>query len=289
MMSTARRLREILDRQTPTVVPLALDPISARWAEAAGFEALYLGGGTMGYAKTATEANLSLTQMVQAGIEIGAVSRLPVILDGTSGWGDPMHIHHTMAMAEAAGFAAIEIEDQLVPRRAHHHIGIEHLIPAELMVQKIQEAVAARQDPDFVIIARTNALRSAGVDEAIRRAEAYREAGADVLYLLHKEVEQARIVGERVEGPLLYPWWAGPAAPGEMSIDELGQLGFRLIVDGGTPFFAAQKALRLSYEALAKGLPDPTIGSDHAAEERLVHTVIGLQKLLDIERRTVEH
>src|SRR5271165_3861695 len=165
MMSTARRLREILDRQTPTVVPLALDPISARWAEAAGFEALYLGGGTMGYAKTATEANLSLTQMVQAGIEIGAVSRLPVILDGTSGWGDPMHIHHTMAMAEAAGFAAIEIEDQLVPRRAHHHIGIEHLIPAELMVQKIQEAVAARQDPDFVIIARTNALRSAGVDE----------------------------------------------------------------------------------------------------------------------------
>ena len=287
-MSGARRLRELLDRGSPVVVPLALDPISARWAEAAGFEVLYLGGGTLGYQKTATEANISLTQMVQAGVEIGAASELPVILDGTCGWGDPMHMHHTVAMAEAAGFAAIEIEDQLVPRRAHHHVGIEHLIPTELMVAKIQESVAARRDPDFVIIARTNACRTDDAEEALRRCEAYRAAGADVIYPLHRETEQARFIGERFDGPLLYAWWAGPTRDGEMGLDELGRLGYRLVVDGGTPFFAAQKALRLCYEALAKGLPDPTIGADHFAEERLVHQVIDLPKLLDVELRTVE-
>jgi 2-methylisocitrate lyase-like PEP mutase family enzyme len=82
--------------------------------------------------------------MCQAGLEIRTVCPLPLILDGACGWGDPMHIHRTIAMTEAAGFCAIEIEDQILPKRAHHHIRIEHMIPQELMVAKIAEAVAAR-------------------------------------------------------------------------------------------------------------------------------------------------
>jgi 2-methylisocitrate lyase-like PEP mutase family enzyme len=123
MKTGAARLRELIRREVPAVVPLVLDPISAKMAQAAGFEALYLGGGTLGYVKTCTEANLTLTQMAQTGLEIRAASDLPLILDGACGYGDPMHLHHTIAMAEAAGFAAIEIEDQLLPKRAHHHIG----------------------------------------------------------------------------------------------------------------------------------------------------------------------
>ena len=185
MKSGAARLRELIARDLPPVVPLVLDPISAKLAQGAGFEALYLGGGTLGYVKTCTEANLTLTQLAQTGLEIRAACDLPLILDGACGWGDPMHLHHTIAMSEAAGFAAIEIEDQLLPKRAHHHIGIEHLIPMDLMVHKIREAVAARRDPDFVIIGRTNACRTDGLDEALRRAEAYRRAGADMLLVLH--------------------------------------------------------------------------------------------------------
>jgi methylisocitrate lyase len=290
-LSGPARLRALLARESPTVVPLALDPIMARMAEAAGFEALYLGGGTLGYLKTGTEANLSLTQLVQTGVEMRAASQLPIILDGTCGWGDPMHMHHTMAMAEAAGFAAIEIEDQLVPRRAHHHIDIEHTIPMELMVEKIKEAVAARRDSDFVIVARTNALRSISMDEALRRAEAYKRAGADVIYVLQLKVnapEEIRTIGERLQGqgPLFYGMLAGLGNIG-MSVEELGSLGFKLISDGSTAFLARQKALRLSYEALAKGLPDPTIGDDYLGETREVHKVIDLRKLLDIELRTV--
>jgi 2-methylisocitrate lyase-like PEP mutase family enzyme len=287
MISRAARLRELMQRDDPVVGPLVLDPISARMAEATGFEYGYLGGGAMGYVKTATEANLSLIELVHAGLEIHAATTLPLIMDGTCGWGDPMHVHHTIAMTETAGFAAIEIEDQLLPKRAHHHVDREHLIPSELMVDKIKEAVAARRDPDFVIIGRTNACRTDGVDEGLRRAEAYKRAGADMLLILPRDPEQARIIGERIEGPLFYMMLAGPASIG-MSLQELGALGYKVVVDAMTPFFARQKALRLCYEALAAGLPDPTVGAEYREEVRRVHEVIDLEKLLDIERRTVE-
>ena len=114
----------------PVVAPNVFNALTARLAEAAGFQALYLGGGPLGYLKCITEANISLPEMVDVGIEIRTTSRLPLVLDGTCGWGDPMHMHRTIAMSEAAGFAGIEIEDQPLPKRAHHHIGIEHLIAA---------------------------------------------------------------------------------------------------------------------------------------------------------------
>ena len=81
-----------------------------------------------------------------------AACKLPIVLDAGGGWGDPMHIQRTIALSEAAGFAAIEIEDQLLPRRVEHHVGIDHLVPTEFMVEKVKEAVAARTDPDFVIV-----------------------------------------------------------------------------------------------------------------------------------------
>src|SRR5215470_3225893 len=99
---------------------------------------------------------------------------------GICGWGASMHVGVSLKTAEAAGFCASEIEDQLLPKRAHHHVGIEHMIPQELMVAKVREAVRARKNPEFVIIARTNGVRSSNMHDALRRAEAYREAGADM-------------------------------------------------------------------------------------------------------------
>jgi 2-methylisocitrate lyase-like PEP mutase family enzyme len=281
--------RKLIAGAEPVVAPLVFDPISAKLAEAAGFRALYLGGGSMGYIKCGTEANLSLTEMAQAGIEIRTVCPLPLILDGACGWGDPMHIHRTIGMTEAAGFCAIEIEDQLLPKRAHHHVGIEHMIPRELMVAKIAEAVAARRDPDLVIIGRTNALRSEGRDEALRRGEAYHRAGADILYASGRNPEDLRFLGERLPPPLMYMTGAGGLSASPLSKSDLAALGFRLIVDPTTPFLAVHKALRQSYAALADGLPDPTLGSGAGAEQDEVHRTIGLEAMLDVERRTVEH
>lgn len=286
-LSGPATFRELIARDAPVVAPLALDPLSAKLAEHEGFEALYLGGGALGYVKTWTEANLTLTEMVQAGIEIRSATSLPLILDGTCGWGDPMHVRHTINLAEAAGFAAIEIEDQLLPKRVHHHIDIEHLIPTELMVHKIREAVTARKDPDFVIIARTNACRTDDVDTAVRRAESYRKAGADMLLILPRTPEQATAIGSRVEGPLVYMTLGGITSIG-MSLQELGGLGYKVVLDSVSPFFARQKALRLAYRAIAQGTADPTFGIDFQGEFDTLHELIGLEDLLAVERRTVE-
>ena len=284
-MSLRSRLRDTL----PITAPLVLNPLMARMAEAAGFSAGYLGGGATGYQKVALEANLNLTEMCQAALDIGAVSSLPLILDGACGYGDPMHMHRTIGMAEAAGFEAIEIEDQLMPKRAHHHIGIEHMIPMELMAAKVKEAVAARRRPEFLIIGRTNAVRASTLDDALRRGEAYRRAGADVVLLsMAHTPEQLRLIGERLGGPLMYLTGRGGLAGLGMSLKDLGALGYKIVADPSTPLWAAYAAWKKIYTELADDFGARTPATDWAAVEHEVLQVIGIDTLLAVERATVE-
>jgi 2-methylisocitrate lyase-like PEP mutase family enzyme len=279
-----------LNGSPPVTAPLVLNPLMARMVEAMGFGAGYLGGGSTGYAKVVLEANLNLSEMCQAALDIGAVSTLPLIFDAACGFGDPMHIHRTIGMAEAAGFAAIEIEDQLVPKRAHHHIGIEHMVPLELMAAKVREAVAARRYGDLLIIARTNAMRASTFDDALRRGEAYRAAGADILLLsMARTPEQLRAIAERLGGPLMYLAGRGGLAGLGLSLAELGAMGYRIVADPTTPLLAAFAAWRHVYQDLAEDFgasarADPEL----ATAERDMLEVIGLERLLDIERATVE-
>jgi 2-methylisocitrate lyase-like PEP mutase family enzyme len=245
--------REMINRAALVEAPVVFNPMSAKLAEAAGFPALYLGGGGFGYIQCITEANLTVTEMVRVGIDIRTVCRLPLILDGACGFGDPMHLHRTINMVEAAGFAAIEIEDQLLPKRAHHDIGIEHMIPAELMAAKIREAVRARRDPRFVIIGRTNALSSSTMDEAMRRAELYRNAGADMLFVTAYRVEHFRHLGERLAPPLVTLTTDSQLRRMGLTKNELTAWGFRLLVDPVTPVLVFHQALDRCYKAMAKG------------------------------------
>ncbi|PYN77599.1 MAG: carboxyvinyl-carboxyphosphonate phosphorylmutase [Candidatus Rokuibacteriota bacterium] len=284
-------LRALIQRPMPVTAPLVLNPLMARVAEAAGFPAGYLGGGSTGYQKVALEANLNVTEMCQAAVDIGAVSSLPLILDGACGYGDPMHMHRTIGMSEAAGFAAIEIEDQLVPKRAHHHIGIEHMIPMELMAAKVKEAVAARRNPDFLIVARTNAMRASDMDDALRRGEAYRKAGADLLLLsmAHKP-EQLRAIAERLGGPLMYLAGRGGLAGLGLTLADLGGLGYKIVADPSTPLLAAYAAWKKVYEELADGFGgNVKTKPDWSPVEKDMLAVIQLEKLLAIERATVEN
>src|SRR5437763_10857416 len=262
----------------PVTAPLVLNPLMARMVEAAGFPAGYLGGGATGYLKVALEANLNLTEMCQAAVDIRAVSSLPLIMDAACGYGDPMHVHRTIGMSEAAGFAAIEIEDQLVPKRAHHHIGIEHMIPIELMAAKVTEAVAARRARDFVIIARTNAMRASSMDDALRRGEAYRSAGADVLLLsMARRPEQLRAIAERLGGPLMHLAGRGGLAGLGMTLDELGALGYRIIADPTTPLLAAYAAWKKVYADLAADFGASTPVTDWSLTEKDMLDVIQLE------------
>jgi 2-methylisocitrate lyase-like PEP mutase family enzyme len=283
-------LRSKLNEPLPITAPLVLNPLMARMVESAGFSAGYLGGGSSGYQNVALEANLNLTEMCQMAVEIRAVSSLPLIFDAACGFGDPMHMHRTIGMTEAAGFEAIEIEDQLVPKRAHHHIGIEHMIPMELMAAKVREAVAVRRNPDLLIVARTNAVRASNFDDALRRGEAYRQAGADLLLLsaAHKP-EQLRAIGERLGGPLMYLAGRGGLAGSGMTLAELGGLGFKIVADPGTALLAAFAAWQKVYQDLAVDFGSgATPSHDWGALEHELFQVIGLEDLLRVERETVE-
>ncbi|MBM3492029.1 MAG: isocitrate lyase/PEP mutase family protein [Alphaproteobacteria bacterium] len=271
------------------LAPLVLNPLMAKLAERAGFPALYLGGGSTGYSKVVLEANLNISELCQAGLDIKAVCPLPLILDGACGFGDPMHQHRTIGMAEAAGFAAIEIEDQILPKRAHHHVGIEHMVSAELMAAKVREAAAARRSRDFLIVARTNAVRQTGMDDALRRLEAYRRAGADVLLAIARTPEEARHLGERLGPPLMHLTAAGGLAGFGIGPAEMAGYGYRIIADATTPFLAAYDGMARCYAALAAGFADR--GHDAGRLKALdqdMKAAIGLDAMLRIEKATVE-
>ena len=282
-------LKALVDAGDFVVAPVALNPVMARLAEDAGFKAIYLSGGSLGWLKCVTEANLSLSDMVQVAVDIRSVSRIPIVLDAGGGWGEPVHIHRTIAMSEAAGFAAIELEDQYLPRRVQHHIGEENLIPPESMVDKIKEAVAARTDPNLIIIGRTNARRLHGLDEALRRGEMYHRAGADMLFIHSRDPEELRRIAERLPAPLMMFAPQDGFSSFGITPAELTKLGYRLAASSGTAFAAMYKAVRQSYEALARGEVDPLLGKGGAvAEMKRAHDTTGLQKLLDIEKRTTK-
>ncbi|MEY4098953.1 MAG: hypothetical protein RL300_124 [Pseudomonadota bacterium] len=287
-MSAGAKLKNML-AQGPVLAAAAFSPLSARLAQQAGFKALYLGGGALGYLKCALEANLSLHDVLAAGVDIMVACDLPLIMDAAAGYGDPMHVGRTVRLAEQVGFAAIEIEDQVLPKRAHHHVGLDHVIPAELMVAKIEEAAGARRDDDFLIIGRTNAIQSEGLDATLRRGEAMLRAGADLLFFLPRNLEDTVTIGKTFGPKLMLSCGAGFNHQSlGMSVEELASLGYRLFAEGGAALYAAHAAMRETYSWLAGSQPDTDKLGVLMAEMQKVQETVGLQQLLDIEKRTLK-
>ena len=283
------KLRDMIAGREPVLAPLVLNPLMAKLAENAGFRALYLGGGATGYLKIYLEATLTVTEMCQAAIEIGAATPLPLIFDAAAGFGDPMHMRRTIAMSEAAGFQAIEIEDQWLPKRAHHHIGLEHMVEKEIMAAKVAEAVRARRGEDLLIVARTNAVRASNMDDALARVEAYRAAGADLLLLSPRNAEEARFIAERLGGPLMYLASPGGMADIGIPAQEMADMGWKIIADPQTQFLALYERSKALYREMADSFSSTAHSPEgwRALQDEL-HDDIGLEVLLDIERRTVE-
>ena len=283
------KLKDLIAKPELTVAPCALNPIMAQMAMMAGFKAAYLSGGSLGWYKGVTEAGLSLTEMVQVALDIRTVCPIPVVLDAGGGFGDPVHMHRTVAMSEAAGIQCIEIEDQLLPRRVEHHVGIDNLVTPQIAADRIREAVAARTNPDTVIVGRTNAIRVGGMDDALRRAEAMKKAGADMLFVWGRKPEDMRHIAERLPAPLMT--FAPPDGFSTFPISkaELVKMGYRLMASSGSAFAAMVKAVRGSYEALAQDRPDDFMGPGGVERwMKEAHKVTGLDRLLEIERRTMK-
>jgi len=284
MQPAVQSLRAQIVQPKLAFAPVVFNAMTALMAEGAAFDAAYVGGASLGYLRGCTEAALTPHDFVQVGLEIRAACALPLIMDGGCGWGDPVHMRRNISLAETSGYSAIEIEDQVVPKRAHHHIGIEHLLSVDDMAAKIQEATRARNHADFLIIARTNAVRE-NMDDALRRCDAYARAGADMLFPVASRPEDLRTLGERSPLPLMLMVHPGNSFTDlGLSHEDLISLQYRLIVDGLTPFAEMYAALARSYASLHNAPPHAGILAAMAAANELV----GLAGLLEIERRTTE-
>ena len=208
-------LRHLLATQPYVFAPLCYNPLSARLAEEVGFQAVYLGGGSYGATLTWTEAMLTVTELADMTHRCATTVNIPIIVDGAGGFGEPLHVMRTIREIEQAGGAAIEIEDQRIPKRAHHHKGLEHMISKEEMADKIQAACEARKSQDFIIIARSNGIRNTGMTDAIDRCLAYREAGADMIFACRAMLQKStRLLSHRLSAHVHDGRWR-PAEVGQ--------------------------------------------------------------------------
>jgi 2-methylisocitrate lyase-like PEP mutase family enzyme len=265
----------------PVVAPLALDALSAALARDVGFDAVYLGGGALGYARGVSEALPTVTEVAEATRAITERVDVDVVVDATTGFGDAVHTARTVRLLEQAGAAAVEIEDQLAPKRAHHHKGIDHMIALGEMVGKIEAAVGARTDPGLVIIVRCNALSHDGLQDALERVAAYADAGADLLMLLPRTAAELEAVGAATTLGLV------TFVPAPCSAGALRAAGVTLLCDPYSATLLGVRALREGYETLRAGGTVAPIDQVRA-ELHEVGELIGMEELYAIEARTTE-
>jgi 2,3-dimethylmalate lyase len=231
MTSHCRELRNLITDGKTHVLPGAYDALTAKLACVAGFEAVYMSG----YGASAGLLGLpdiglaTMTEVVTTCANICAAVDRPVVADADTGYGGPTNVRRTVQEFERAGAAAVQLEDQEFPKRCGHMAG-KRLIETRDMVAKIEVALEARSDPDFVIIARTDAIALDGVEAAIERAAAYGEAGADMVFVDAPETmdEITRIANE-LDFPLVFDWSYGGVTP-SVSRAVLEQLGYNLVV-----------------------------------------------------------
>lgn len=280
-MTTRARFRQAVEGTETVLAPLCLDPLTALLLGDLGFTAGYVSGGALGFQYAVSEALLTAADVADVARRITRRSDLAVVVDGGVGFGDPVHVARAVWELEESGAVAVEFEDQVAPKRVHHHVGVEHLVPVETMVAKIEVAVAQRTDPDFLVIARSGAMAHEGVEATIERLSAYREAGADVSMLFCSSAA-LEPVAAAVGGPFATITSLDRRTPAEWD-----DTGWSLVIDATTgqavPLDALQRAYRSYLDGGATGAADA--GMD--LHRRLVE-LCGLEPLLEVERRTTE-
>jgi carboxyvinyl-carboxyphosphonate phosphorylmutase len=285
--SPARRLRELLAAPQPLIAPGAYDALSARLIEQAGFDAVYM----TGFGTTASLIGrpdvglLTGAEMVDNARRMVSAVDVPVIADADTGYGNAINVLRTVQLYEQAGVAGIQLEDQVAPKKCGHMSG-KAVIGTEEMVGKIRAAVAARRDPDLVVIARTDAVAVSGVADAVSRARAYAEAGADVLFVEAPTSESdIEAVAAELSGvaPLVFNWAEGGRTP-PLSLERMTELGFSLVIYPIGTLLAATAGIRSLLATLkADGTPAAALGGVPTFDE--FTDLVGLPEVQQLEQR----
>jgi carboxyvinyl-carboxyphosphonate phosphorylmutase len=282
----APRLAELLRAQEPILAPGAYDALTARLIEQAGFPAVYMTGfGTSASLLGRPDVGLlTMSQMVDNARRIAQAVDVPVIADADTGYGNPLNVIRTIQEYELAGVSAIHIEDQVMPKKCGH-MENKQIIAAAEMTEKIRAATEARRSSDFLIIARTDARAVEGLDSALRRARAYREAGADILFVEapQNEDEVAQVARAFPNVPLLFNWAEGGKTP-PMPLERLKELGYRIVIFPISALLTAAKAVRgVLAEIKTEGTPRRIFSDGSSFRE--FNEMIGLGEIQELEKR----
>jgi 2-methylisocitrate lyase-like PEP mutase family enzyme len=268
------------------VAPGIFDMISAKIADRLGFECLYVTGyGTVASHLGLPDAGLATySDMVARVAQMAKLTATPLVADADTGYGGLLNVRHTVQGYEAAGACGIQLEDQEFPKKCGHMLG-RRVIDAEDMAAKVRVAVESRSDPDFLVVARTDARTTLGLDEALRRAERYLEAGADVLFIESPEsVEEMRRIGERFRGvPLLANMVEGGRTP-LLDAKALQEIGYRIAIFPGLGFLAAGGALERAYGELRAAGSSQAI-SVPLYDFKRFSTLMGFDDVTEFDRR----
>ncbi len=248
---TAKVLRQYLSQPEILVVPGAADALTARLIEDTGFSAVYASGAGIANVLFALPdvGLLTMTEMIEPIKRIVQAVNIPVIADADTGYGNAVNVTRTVQVYEEAGVAAIQLEDQVTPKKCGHFKGKE-VISAEEMAQKVHAAVKARKE--MLIIARTDSLATHGTDEAIRRANLYVSAGADLIFVeapTHKE--EIAELPKRIQASLLFNMTEGAKTPA-LTHDELQSMGYRVVIHPNLAMRVAARAVQSALAVLQK-------------------------------------
>jgi len=288
-MRYASSLRKILTEERTLLVPGAYDAFSAKILKQAGFKVIYMSGSAVTASLTGLPdvGFLTMTEMVNRARDIVGAIDLPLICDADNGYGNPINVIRTVREYERAGVAGIHMEDQVAPKRCGHFEG-KQIIPAEEMVKKIEAAIYAREDEAFLLIARTDACSVAGLDEALKRARLYSEAGADMIFVESPQsVDELTKISETLSHvPLLVNMVEGGKTP-TLPFEDLQKMGFKIVLYPTSTIRAVAKTLQELASHLYK------VGYTKDFESRLVtfegrNQITGLSHIKELEERFVK-
>jgi 2-methylisocitrate lyase-like PEP mutase family enzyme len=275
-MRNATKLRKMLTSNEMIVAPFVLNALHAKIAESVGFEAVYMtGAGTAAEKGYPDVGLLTMTEMVANARYIANAVDIPVVCDADTGYGNPLNVQRTVREYEAAGVAGIHIEDQLFPKKCGFFEG-KAIIPQEEMIPKIQAALDARTDPDFVVIARCDAYAVTSWADTVKRCRAYIEAGADMVFVDGiKTVDDLRnYANDLYDLPRMYN---GDLLPTQ----DVAEMGYKLMICGST-IWLVYKQVRDSFEELKR---TGKVNPERYGTRWQVADLLGLQQIYDLERK----
>jgi 2,3-dimethylmalate lyase len=275
-------LRTLIEEKSFVTCPGVFDMVSAKLADLTKADALYMTGyGVVASYLGLPDAGLATySQMLDRVQAIVQTVRKPLIADGDTGYGGLLNVHHTVRGYEKAGAAAIQLEDQQSPKKCGHTPN-RHVIPVKEMINKLTVASDARSSKDFLIIARTDARTALGLDDAIRRGEAYAKAGADIIFIESPESEaEMRKIGSSLDVPLVSNQLHGGRTP-ILSQDKLREIGYRMAIYPTAGLLATAYALSNVYGSLADDKPVQVPLYDFNEFSSL----IGFQEVWDFEKK----